>query len=307
MTIYAPKEVIDQLKKMMFIFNPKSGKSKIKNELFYITDCFVKSGWSVLVHPTQAANDAYEQIKTEGKRYDLIVASGGDGTLRESINGLMTITEEKRPKLGYIPSGTVNDFAQALGIPKSVKKAVAKILSGSPTKCDIGQGNGNYFTYVAGFGAFTEVSYETPQNVKNILGKVAYFLMGIKSLTNIKSIPMKIKWDGGEIEDEFILGLITNVDHAAGMKIKFNENTEISDGLFEVILIKKPKSIVDMPAIVKELLSTKLKNEAFVKFSSTNFTFESEIPVKWTFDGEFGGKNEKVDIQVIQNAVEIIL
>ncbi len=295
------------MKKMMFIFNPKSGKARIKNELFDITDSFVKDGWSVCVHPTQEANDAYKQIKTEGKRYDLVVASGGDGTLRESINGLMTITEEKRPKFGYIPSGTVNDFAQALGIPRSVKKAVSKIISGTPTKCDIGKGNGNYFTYIAAFGVFTEVSYETPQNFKNVLGKVAYFLMGIKSLANIKAVPMKIKWDGGEAEGEFIVGLVTNVDHAAGMKIKFNENTEINDGLFEAILIRKPKTLVDLSVIVTELLSAKLKSEYFVQFSSRNMTFEAEAPVKWTFDGEFGGENQRVDVNVIKDAVEIIL
>ncbi len=296
-----------ELKKMIFIFNPKSGKARVKSQLFNITDRFVKAGWSVCVHPTQKANDAYDQIKTEGKRYDLVVASGGDGTLRESINGLMTITEEKRPKLGYIPSGTVNDFAHALGIPSSVKKAVDKIIGGTPVKCDIGKGNGNYFTYIAGFGAFTEVSYETSQSVKNILGKVAYFLTGVKSLANIKSIPMKVKWDDGETEGDFIIGLVTNVDHAAGMKIKFNENTEINDGLFEAILIKKPKTVVDLSVIVTELLSAKLKSEYFVQFSSKNMTFEAQEPVKWTFDGEFGGENEKVEVQVIKNAIEILL
>ncbi len=295
------------MKKMMFVFNPKSGKARIKSELFNITDRFVKNGWSVRVHPTQRANDAYDQIKSEGKRYDLVVASGGDGTLRESINGLMTITEEKRPRFGYIPSGTVNDFAHALGIPKSVKKAVGKIIDGTPTKCDIGRGNGTYFTYIAAFGAFTEVSYETPQNFKNLLGKVAYFLTGVKSLANIKAIPMKVKWDEGETEGEFIVGLVTNVDHAAGMKIKFNENTEINDGLFEAILIRKPKSLVDLSLIVTELLSAKLKSEYFVQFASKNMTFEAETPVKWTFDGEFGGENERVEVSVIKNAVEILL
>ncbi len=294
------------MKKMMFIFNPKSGKAKVKNELFDIVDRFIKAGHSVRVHPTQAANDAYEQIKNEGKRYDLIVSSGGDGTLRESINGLMTITEEKRPRLGYIPSGTVNDFASALGIPKSVHAAVEKIIDGKPTKCDIGRGNGNYFTYVAAFGAFTEVSYETPQNIKNVLGKAAYFLSGVKSLANIKSIPMRVSWDGGEASGEFIVGLITNVDHAAGIKIKYNENSEINDGLFECVLIKKPKSIVDLSAIITELLSTKLKSEYFVKFSSSHMVFETDEAVKWTFDGEFGGKNNRVEIDVIQNAIEII-
>ncbi len=295
------------MKNMMFIFNPKSGKAKIKDKIYYIVDSFVKNGWNVRVHPTQAPRDAYEQIKISGKKHDLIVAAGGDGTLRESIEGLMTITKEKRPKLGYVPSGTVNDFASALKIPKSVKKAVQRIIDGEPVGCDIGICNGECFTYVAGFGLFTEVSYETSQNFKNVLGRVAYILTGVKSLANVKSYRMRVKWDSGEAEDEFMIGLITNVDHVGGIKTKYNKNTEINDGLFECILIKKPKSIVDLPVIVTELLSSKLSDEYFVKFSSQHMSFESEEKIKWTLDGEFGGDNDKVNIEVIQNAVDIII
>ncbi len=295
------------MKQMMFVFNPKSGKAKIKDELFYIVDSFVKNGWSVRVHPTQCAKDAYEQIKNTGKNYNMIVASGGDGTLRESINGLMTITEEKRPQFGYIPSGTVNDFAGALEIPKSIKKAVDKIINGNQIKCDVGKGNGVYFTYVAGFGAFTDVSYETPQGIKNVLGRLAYILMGIKSVVNIKSVPMTVKWDQGETHGEYIVGLVTNVDHVAGIKTKYNENTEINDGLFEVILIKKPKSIVDLSTIITQLLAAKPDGEHFVQFSARNITFESDTKVKWTFDGEFGGENEKVDISVVKNAITLLI
>lgn len=295
------------MKKLLFIFNPKSGKAKIKNELFYITDSFVKGGYCVTVYPTQCRRDCYEQIKNMGKKYDVIVSSGGDGTLRESFEGLMTITEEKRPKFGYIPSGTVNDFASGLNIPKSVKRATDAIVNGTPSRCDIGRGNGNYFSYVAGFGAFTGVSYETPQNMKNAIGKVAYLLMGIKSLANIKSYKMRIISGETEFEGEYILGLITNVNHVGGIKTKYNKMSEINDGLFETILIKAPKSLVELPIIATELLSAKLSPERFLTFSSSRVRFESDVPVKWTYDGEFGGENESVDIEVIKNAIEIIL
>lgn len=295
------------MNKMMFVFNPKSGKARIKSDLFYITDSFVREGWSVRVHPTQSPRDAYEQIKREGKRYDLIVASGGDGTLRESIEGLMTITEEKRPRFGYIPSGTVNDFASALNIPKSPRKAVRAIIDGKPLKFDVAESNGNYFTYVAAFGAFTEASYETPQNIKNALGRVAYFLTGIKSLANMKSYKMKVRWDGNETEGEYFLGLVTNVDHVGGIKTRYNENSQINDGLFEVILIKTPKSIADISVIVAELMSSKLGDEHFVQFSAGHMVFESEDRIKWTYDGEFAGEKDRLEINVIPRAIEIMI
>ena len=295
------------MKKMLFVFNPKSGKSRVKSALFDIVDSFVKAGWNVRVHPTQAQNDAYEQIKDEGKKYKMVVASGGDGTLREAINGLMTINKEHRPMFGYIPSGTVNDFAGSVGIPKSVKRAVKKILSGKPMNIDIGKCNGDYFSYVAAFGAFTEVSYETSQNIKNVLGKAAYFLMGIKSLANIKAYNMTVKWDEFEENGEFILGLVTNVDHVAGMSTRYNRDAQINDGVFEIVLIRKPKTLPQLSIIIAELMSAKLGNENFLHFSASNIIFESEEKIKWTLDGEYGGETDKVEIEVINNAIEIVI
>lgn len=295
------------MKKMLFLFNPRSGKAKMKSMLFGVIDSFVKAGWEIRVHPTQKANDAYEQIKKDGKKFKMVVSSGGDGTLRESISGLMTVNREHRPQFGYIPTGTVNDFASGIHIPKSVKRAVKKIIDGTPTPMDIGKFNGKYFAYIAAFGAFTEVSYETPQNIKNVLGKAAYFLNGAKSLANIKSHKIKIKWENGEEEGEFILGLITNVNHVAGMATRYHKNTEINDGLFEVVLVKKPKNVAQLPVIVTEMLSAKLSEENFVHFSAQRIELDCEESIKWTLDGEFGGEFEKADIEVINNAIDIVI
>ncbi|MBE7011941.1 MAG: YegS/Rv2252/BmrU family lipid kinase [Ruminococcaceae bacterium] len=293
--------------KMLFIFNPKSGKSKMKNRLFDVIDSFVKEGWDVRVHPTQKANDAYEQIKREGKKYELVVSSGGDGTLKESIGGLMTISEEFRPKFGYIPTGTTNDFACGINIPKSISRAVKKIVGGNPTALDVGKFNGKYFVYVAAFGAFTEVSYETPQSIKNVFGKAAYVLNGIKSLANIKAYNMTVKWEGGEEQGEYILGLITNVNHVAGMTTRYNRDSEINDGLFEVVLVKKPKTIAHLSIIGAEMLSAKLNPENFVHFSAKNILIECDDRVKWTLDGEFGGEFDKGNIEVIKGAINIVI
>lgn len=295
------------MKKMLFVFNPRSGKAKMKSMLFSVVDSFVKAGWDIRVHPTQKVNDAYEQIKTDGKRYKLVVSSGGDGTLRESISGLMTVSREHRPKFGYIPTGTVNDFAGGIKIPKSVKRAVNKIINGTPMPIDIGKFNGKYFAYIAAFGAFTEVSYETPQNIKNIFGKAAYFLNGVKSIANIKSYDINVKWDDKEVRGEFILGLVTNVDHVAGMATRYNRDTQINDGLFEVVLVRKPKNPAHLSMIVAEMVSAKLSDENFVHFSASKMSFECEDEIKWTVDGEFGGEIENVEIEVINNAIEIMV
>ncbi|MBR2916970.1 MAG: diacylglycerol kinase family lipid kinase, partial [Clostridia bacterium] len=182
-----------------------------------------------------------------------------------------------------------------------------KIIGGKATAVDIGKGNGEYFSYVAGFGAFTEVSYETPQNAKNALGKAAYFFMGAKSLANIKPYKMTVKWDGKEERGEFILGLITNVDHVAGMKTKYNENTQINDGLFEVILVRKPKTLAQLSLMTAEMMSNKLSEENFLKFSAKDMSFVCDEKVKWTFDGEFGGETDNMEISVMEKAIDIIL
>ena len=202
------------MKKMLFIINPRSGKEQIRSRLLEILDSFVKAGYGPSVYITQGPKDAEYQA-ARAKTKELVVCSGGDGTLNEVVSGLMTITPEKRPELGYIPSGSTNDFASSLGLPKNMRKAAQTAALGKPFLVDVGVfGKNRYFVYVAAFGAFTEVSYSTPQETKNILGHQAYMLEAIKRLTGLKSYRMRLTWEHlgeqRELEEEFILGMVTN-------------------------------------------------------------------------------------------------
>ncbi len=294
-------------KKMLFVLNPHSGKGKIKTKLLDIIDIFVKDGWQVAVHPTQSSKDAYNLVKNTGQNYQMIVVSGGDGTLNEVIRGAMSLKNEKRPQLGYIPAGTVNDFASNMNISKNMTKAAENIVKGNPYLCDIGKFNSKNFVYVAAFGAFTNVSYETPQQNKNTLGQLAYFLEGIKQLHALPSYNMRITCDDETLEGEFMLGMVSNSNHIAGFKTMKAFRAELNDGLFEVIMVKKPKTLLELRDLGSRLLTQDLNTESIKMLRTSKIKFESQEPVSWTLDGEFGGALSEAEIYVEQEAVKLIV
>ena len=201
-------------KKLVFIFNPKAGKGKIKTSLMDIVDIFNKGGYEVIIRATQAPKDAYEQVKKYADKVDLIVCSGGDGTLDEVVTGI-TEVGSKVP-VGYIPAGSTNDFANSLFMPKNMLDAASMIMKEEIYRCDVGRFNSQTFAYVAAFGLFTDVSYETSQDLKNILGHLAYVLEGAKRLLDIKAYHMKVTTENGVIEDNFIYGMVTNSRSVGG-------------------------------------------------------------------------------------------
>ena len=202
-------------KKLLFVFNPKSGKGLIKNHLLTIVDTFVKQGYEVTIHPTQHAGDAKEMMAVSGS-YDLVVCSGGDGTIDETVTGIMRYNTGT--PIGYIPAGSTNDFAASLGIPKNMPRAAEIAVSGVQLACDVGEFNKDYFIYIAAFGIFTDVSYQTNQNLKNVLGHVAYVLEGAKRIVDVPAYHLKVELNGETIEDDFIYGMVTNSISVGGMK-----------------------------------------------------------------------------------------
>ena len=293
--------------KLLFVINSHSGKGKIKSKLLDIVDIFVKDGWQVTVHTTQDKKDAYNLVKCSGQDYKMVVASGGDGTLNEVIRGVMSLAEENRPDIGYIPAGTVNDFASNMNISKNMVKAAENIVKGKPFLCDVGRFNKKNFVYVAAFGAFTNVSYETPQQNKNALGQLAYFLEGIKQLHALPSYNMRIRCDCETLEDEFMLGMVANSNHIAGFKTTKAFQAELNDGLFEVVLVKKPKTLLELHDLGSRLLTQDLNSELVKLFRTSKVKFECEQPVSWTLDGEFGGAVTAADIRVAREAVKLIV
>jgi len=276
-------------KKLLFVVNPKSGKGKIKDSFLSVVDLFVANGWEVEARTTQRTDDAYEYVKEKGKNFDLIVAAGGDGTLSEVIRGLMALEVCARPQLGYIPTGTTNDFASNMKIPKSPISAAENIMNGTALKYDIGNFNGTSFIYVAAFGAFTDVSYDTSQQLKSALGHTAYLIEGAKRLPKLKSYRVKVKYDEGEFEDDFVYGMVSNTNYIGGLKAEKAFKAQFNDGLLEVILVKKPKNVVQTQQLLSKLIVQNLDADMFVSFKTDRVSFESEEEVKWTLDGEYGG------------------
>lgn len=329
-------------KNILFVYNPRAGKAKIRTKLCDIIDIFAKAGCEITVYPTQQEGDAVRAVRNKKKRYDLLVCSGGDGTLDEAVNGMVKCS--KRIPIGYIPAGSTNDFARSLGLPKDMCKAAEAIVSGADYPCDIGAFNEECFVYIAAFGLFTDVSYETSQQIKNVLGHMAYLLEGVKRISSIRSYRLKVRYresckdavqvscggdaaaqeeraclagvpetgepvqgidgEGGKvIEDEFIFGMVTNSLSVGGFKRITGKYVELDDGEFEVTLIRKPSNPLEINMIIAALLNRNINTDYMYCFKTREITFEAEGEIPWTTDGEFGGNHRYVHIENMKQAV----
>ena len=294
------------MKRMLFIYNPRAGKGLLKPKLSDIIDIFVKAGYEVTVYPTQAYRDAYKKILGyNAEEYDLVVCSGGDGTIDEVVTGMMH--RSARTPVGYIPTGTTNDFANSLHIPKGLLKAADNAVNGELFPCDVGKFNDDIFVYVAAFGIFTDVSYETKQEVKNILGHLAYVLEGTKRLFNVPSYSIRVEHDGEVIEDEFIFGMVTNSRSVGGFRSMIGKQVVFDDGLFEVTLIRKPANPIALQEIIAALLIEQVDTKHMYTFKTGHITFESLEEIPWTLDGEFGGEHDEVVIDNLNKQLEIMV
>ena len=296
------------MKKLYFIINLIAGKAEIGDRLGEIINEFNKADYEVTVHVTQDAEDASVQAEyacTAG--FDVLVCAGGDGTLSQCLQGLMH--SEHRIPIGYIPAGSTNDFARTLGIPKSTAEAVRWITEGTPTPCDIGGFNDTYFTYIAAFGAFTSVSYETSQQIKNIFGHAAYLFSGLTQLTNLRSKHMRVEYGDTVLEDDYIFGMVTNSSSVAGL-LSMNDFL-LDDGVFEVTLIKKPSNPIQLQQIIHSLLNiTEEIDKEYIKFFRTDkitFTSLSDEPITWTRDGEYGGDAFRNTVCNYKQAVQFLI
>ncbi len=289
--------------KLLFIVNPKSGKGQIKSSLLEILDIFVRAGYEPTMHITQSVLDAKETVKARAAEYDCIVCSGGDGTLNETVAGLLE--EGLTIPLCYIPAGSTNDFASSLKIPKNMKNAARLIAEGRQFQCDVGSFNERYFNYVAAFGAFTEVSYATPQQMKNVLGYQAYIIEGMKKLTSIKPAIMEVEHDGKMIEGEFLYGMISNSTSVGGFKKLVGRSVRMDDGVFEVTLLRKPKSTAELQNILTSIISADMSSEALYTFKASQLTIHSPEEVPWVLDGEYGGAPKEIAVSVKEKALNI--
>lgn len=290
------------MKKMLFIVNPRSGKEQMKNRLMETLNYFCQEGYLPEVYVTQKTGDGRRQAGIRGSHVDLLVCSGGDGTLNSVISGMVGL--KKMPLLGYIPAGSTNDFARSLEIPPNIKKATELAVHGNPYPLDIGQFDGSrYFVYIAGFGAFTEVSYKTPQEAKNMLGHQAYMLECVKHLSFLKSHRLRVEWDRNVLEEDFIFGMVTNTISVGGFKGLVTQDVALNDGLFEVLLIRTPRTPVDFSNIISYMFLKEEENEYVFKFKTSKLKVSGEEKVDWVLDGEFGGSLKEVEIENLHNKI----
>ncbi|MBO5986513.1 MAG: diacylglycerol kinase family lipid kinase [Lachnospiraceae bacterium] len=288
---------------MLFVYNPRAGKEKIRENLADILELFAERGYEMTVVPTQARDEARQVVRDRAKKYSLVVCSGGDGALDEVVTGM--IQSGFKTPLGYIPAGSTNDYGESLGLSKNMILAAKTAVDGKDFACDMGSFNDDVFVYIAAFGLFTDVSYETDQAVKNVLGHMAYVLEGMKRLSNIRSFPLKVTYDGKVIEDEFIFGMITNSRSVGGFKNITGKNVEMDDGLFEVTLIKMPTNPAELSSIMASLLNRDIDSEMMYCFRASSLTVESEEPIAWTLDGENGGMHREAVIENLHKTVDI--
>lgn len=295
------------MKKIYFIYNPHSGKEQISSKLNEIIQVLAEKENELTVVPTTGYLDAVERLTNLPDGYDLVVCSGGDGTLDEVVTGMMKRTPERRVPIGYIPAGTTNDFARSLEIPRNMPEAARNIIQGTAFPCDVGSFNDDSFVYIASFGIFTEVSYSTKQEIKNVLGHMAYILEGMKSLYNIKSYYMKITSEEMEFEGDFLFGMVTNSKSVAGFKGLVRGDVQFDDGVYEVTFIRRPRNPLELQEILAALLKEELDSHYMYSFRTRHLTVEAEEMVPWTLDGEFGGEHKNVEISNNQKAIDIII
>jgi len=293
------------MKKLLYIYNPAAGRKTAKINLSDVLEVFARQGFEITVHPTQERGDATAAARDLGPDYDRVVCCGGDGTLNETVRGILELPREQRPTLGYIPAGTTNDFSRTLGLPKTPPELAEVAGEGDPRAIDIGQAEDNPFTYVAAFGLFTDVSYSTPQVNKNLLGHFAYVLEGAGKLANIPSYHMKVtSAEGHEVEGDFIYGMVGNTVSVGGLVNLPRDKVLLDDGKFEVILIRQPKNGKDWQSILTALSTLKMvEGGAVVGFSSGDITFTCNQPLAWTVDGEFGGEQAVTHIKNLPQAL----
>ena len=297
------------MKTALFLFNPHAGKGSIKSGLSKITDILTKAGFLVTVYPTQSKGDAYDKILRFGDSYDRIVVAGGDGMLHEALNAVMNLP--RKVDLAFIPSGTANDFAISNKIPKDVEKAAELAADEKRRTIDIGTFNGEYFSYVAAFGAITDVPYTTDQTAKNNFGYLAYLANAAKYM-NLQTLfsssrMMEIKTDHKILEGEFLICCVSNSKTIGSLKQILPENVQLNDGMFEGLFIKKPTNLTEFSNALNVLLMGNLDAHGIISLKSSRFEFIMDKPANWTLDGEDGGSHDRAIIENHKQALTMLM
>ena len=292
------------MKKMLFIMNPFAGTRKANRYLADIIALFNRSGYEVNIHMTAGTGDAAKISLERAREADLVVCCGGDGTLNETINGILK--SGATTPIGYIPAGSTNDFASSLKLSTNIMQAAQDIVEGESVAYDVGRFGDRYFSYVASFGAFTKSSYATPQNVKNALGHVAYILDGIQELSQIRKVHLKAEFAGQVVEDDFIFGCISNSTSIGGILTLDPKVVDMADGLLEVFLVRAPKNLTEITECIQAVQSQKYNCSMITFQSARHVRIYADPQMPWTLDGEREEGHECVDAVNLHHAIRLM-
>ncbi len=293
------------MKKMLFVMNPFAGQKKANRVLPDILNLFNRAGYETLVYMTGGQGDATQMVERRAHEVDMVVCCGGDGTFNETVSGVLRSGVDV--PIGYIPAGSTNDFANSLKLPTVAMQAAQYILDGEPVPYDVGQFGDRYFSYVASFGAFTRTSYATPQSVKNALGHTAYILESINELSQIRKVHIRMEMDQGVVEDDFVFGAISNSTSVGGILTLSADQVDLSDGLFEILLIRSPKNLTELSECILALQTQDYNNCAMITFCSTNRVKVFADPsMLWTLDGEREEGHDEVQVENLHHAIRLI-
>ena len=290
-------------KKMLFIYNAHEEKARIRSKLVEIIEVFVQAGYEMTVMPMQKQGDAITFVQEKEEYFELVVCSGSDVTLAEAITGMLQC--KHKVSIGYVPCGSTNDFARGLKIPSNMVKAAHTAAVGDVFACDVGRFNGETFLYAAAFALFTDVSCELRREMKSVHDRMLFLLEKMKRQTKIKSYHLKVRFDGVEIEDDFVFGTITNSRTLGGFRRITGQDVALDDGLFEVILVKLPKGLFEIRK-TQVSLRTRIVDPTYIYcFKTSKVTFEATEEIPWTWDGESDAFYQKVEIENLNKALEI--
>ena len=295
-------------KKLLFIVNPRAGKTKSREPLFDAVSIYSEAGFLVSVRVTSHPGEATELAEDLGEEFDLVVCHGGDGTLNETVNGVMRIPKEKRPAVSYLPGGSTNDFAASLNISSNPAEAALSAMRLEPRKLDVGRFGERNFVYVASFGAFTKTTYTVPQDIKNVFGHFAYMLDGVKNLDTLCPYRMKITADGEVFDGEYLFGAISNSTSIAGLMKLSDEEVLFNDGLFELLLVPVPRTSAAMQALILALVNKDYYNSEGLIFRHVkHVTAETAEDIPWTLDGEYDPGAPFVEIGIEENGLTMMI
>ena len=293
------------MKKMLFVMNPYAGVRRAARYLTEILSVFNRAGYEVITHMTSSTGDARDVVYNRAAGMDLVVCCGGDGTLNETVSGLLEAGLDI--PIGYIPSGSTNDFATSLGITTVTVQAAKDIVEGEPVAYDVGKFADRYFAYVASFGAFTKSSYATPQNIKNALGHTAYVLESITELSQIRNVHVRMNIDGMIVEDDFLFGAISNSTSVGGILTLKPDQVDMGDGLFEILLVRAPKNLLEITECIQAVQNGRYNDCKMITFcSASKITVETDPDMPWTLDGEKAEGGCEIRVENLHHAIRLV-